>query len=201
MTPDDPPDTLATALAGDAARASQDSRIAATVKREAARLRSFIRRRVADPGDADDILQDVLYELVAAYRMSETIEQWGAWLFRVARNRIIDRARKQRELPLPEERDDDEALWLENIVPAVDAGPDAAYARRVLRQELHAALAELPAEQRDVFIAHELNGTPFKMLAEQTGVGVNTLLARKRYAVLHLRKRLQPLYENFDQPD
>lgn len=200
LKPEPPCDVHAVPVASPA---QQDGRIVATMERERSRLRSFIRRRVSDPGDVDDILQDVFYELVEAYRMSAAIEQWGAWLFRVARNRIIDRLRKKREAPLPVERDDPyddvaDDLWLEHALPAPDAGPEAGYARRVLWRELHEALEELPAEQREVFIAHELNGTSFKALAEQTGVGVNTLLARKRYAVLHLRSRLQDIYDEFD---
>jgi len=181
----------------------QDHGIVATIERERVRLRNFIRRRVSDPGDAEDILQDVFYELVEAYRVSAAIEQWGAWLFRVARNRIIDRLRKKRELPLVQSLDHDgedgaDNYWLQNVLPDPDAGPEASYARSVLWWELHAALEELPAEQREVFVDHELNGFSFKQLAEQSGVGVNTLLARKRYAVLHLRRRLQTIYDEFE---
>jgi len=149
--------------------------------------------------EAEDILQDVFYEFVAAYRLPEPIEQVGAWLFRVARNRIIDRFRKKKEGPLPELSDEtDGGTWLDEVLPSADAGPEAAYARTVLLNELGAALDELPKEQRAVFIAHELDGRSFKELAAESGVGVNTLLARKRYAVLHLRARLQTLYEEDD---
>jgi RNA polymerase sigma factor (sigma-70 family) len=179
----------------------QDQRISEAVSREQPRLRSFIRRRVADPGDAEDILQDVFYELVEAYRMMKPVEQVTAWLFRVARNRITDRFRKRSREALRTEpakvADDGEELLLEELLPSPDAGPDAAYARSVLLEELDEALDELPAEQRDVFVAHELMGYSFKELAAQTGVSVNTLLSRKHYAVLHLRERLQAIYDGF----
>ena len=179
----------------------QDQRISEAVSREQPRLRSFIRRRVADPGDAEDILQDVFYELVEAYRMMKPVEQVTAWLFRVARNRITDRFRKRSREALRTEpakvADDGEELLLEELLPSPDAGPDAAYARSVLLEELDEALDELPAEQRDVFVAHELMGYSFKELAAQTGVSVNTLLSRKHYAVLHLRERLQAIYDEF----
>ncbi len=179
----------------------QDQRISEAVSREQPRLRSFIRKRVADPGDAEDILQDVFYELVEAYRMMKPVEQVTAWLFRVARNRITDRFRKRSREALRTEpakvADDGEELLLEELLPSPDAGPDAAYARSVLLEELDEALDELPAEQRDVFVAHELMGYSFKELAAQTGVSVNTLLSRKHYAVLHLRERLQAIYDGF----
>jgi RNA polymerase sigma factor (sigma-70 family) len=185
-----------TTLTLNAMKAEQDRRIAETVTRERARLVNFIRRRVPDASEAEDILQDVFYEFVAAYRLPEPIEQVGAWLFRVARNRIIDRFRKKKEMQLPELSDqDDEGTWLDEALPSADGGPEAAYARAVLLSELSAALAELPEEQRSVFIAHELDGCSFKELSAQSGVAVNTLLARKRYAVRHLRARLQTLYE------
>lgn len=183
-------------LSHSAITAEQDQHIVETVLRERGRLGNFIRRRVPDASEAEDILQDVLYEFVAAYRLPEPIEQVGAWLFRVARNRIIDRFRKKREEPLPGlSGEDEQGNWLDEMLPSADAGPEAAYARGVLLDELAAALEELPMEQRSVFIAHELDGRSFRELAAETGVGVNTLLARKRYAVLHLRERLQSLYE------
>lgn len=174
-----------------------------TVVREGARLRNFIRRRVADPGEAEDILQDVFYELVEACRLPEPIEQVGAWMFRVARNRIVDRFRKKREVALPEAADggtadDDNDGWLEQLLPDADAGPEAAYARTLLLRELEEALEELPAAQREVFIAHELERRSFKELAAESGTSINTLLARKRYAVQHLRTRLQALYDEFN---
>jgi RNA polymerase sigma factor (sigma-70 family) len=185
-----------TTLSDNTIMAEQDKRIADAVTRERGRLGNFIRRRVPDAGEAEDILQDVLYEFVAAYRLPEPIEQVGAWLFRVARNRIIDRFRKKREEQLPElSGEDDRGSWLDEALPSADAGPEAAYARGVLLDELVAALEELPIEQRAVFIAHELDGCSFRELAAESGVSVNTLLARKRYAVLHLRARLQTLYE------
>jgi RNA polymerase sigma factor (sigma-70 family) len=186
-------------LTYNALMADQDKRIAETVMRERGRLANFIRRRVPDASEAEDILQDVFYEFVQVYRLPEPIEQVGAWLFRVARNRIIDRFRKKKEEPLPEvSGEDGEDSWLDEVLPSPDAGPEAAYARSVLMEELYAALAELPEDQRAVFIAHELDGRSFKELAAESGVGVNTLLARKRYAVLHLRARLQTIYDEFN---
>lgn len=179
----------------------QDQRISEAVSREQSRLRSFIRRRVADPGDAEDILQDVFYELVEAYRMMKPVEQVTAWLFRVARNRITDLFRKNSREALRKEpatiAEDGEALLLEELLPSPNAGPDATYARGVLLEEIDEALDELPAEQREVFIAHEVLGYSFKELAAQTGLSVNTLLSRKHYAVLHLRERLQAIYDEF----
>ena len=165
--------------------------------RQRAPLGQFIRRRVSDPGEAEDILQDVLFEFVQVYRLPEPIEQVGAWLYRVARNRIIDRFRKKKEEPLPEYEDDDGQL-LEQMLPSSDEGPEASYARAILLDELQSALDELPAGQRDVFVAHELDGRSFKEMAAETGLSVNTLLSRKRYAVLYLRERLQSIYEEFD---
>ena len=188
-----------TTLTANALMAEQDKRITETISQERGRLRNFIRRRVPDANEAEDILQDVFFEYVEAYRLPEPIEQVGAWLYRVARNRIIDRFRKKREVALPEmPGDDDDGHWLEEVLPSADAGPEAAYARSVLLEELYAALEELPKEQRDVFIAHELDGRSFRELAAESGVGVNTLLARKRYAVLHLRARLQTIYDEFN---
>lgn len=170
----------------------QDQRISDAIKQEGTRLRNFIRRRVLDQGDAEDILQDVFYELIAAYRLMQPIEHVGAWIFRVARNRITDRFRKKKPEPL-----EDSAL--EDLLPSPEAGPEAAYARSVLLDELEEALSELPAEQREVFIAHELDGRSFKELAAETGLSVNTLLSRKHYAVLHLRHRLQAIYDEFEK--
>ena len=179
----------------------QDQRISEAVSRDQSRLRSFIRRRVADPGDAEDILQDVFYELLEAYRMMKPVEQVTAWLFRVARNRITDLFRRRSQEALRNEparvAEDGEELSLEELLPSPDAGPAAAYARSVLLEELDDALDELPAEQREVFVAHELMGYSFKELATQTGLSVNTLLSRKHYAVLHLRERLQAIYDEF----
>jgi RNA polymerase sigma factor (sigma-70 family) len=182
------------------AMVQQDQQISEAIEREKPRLRNFIRKRVADQSDAEDILQEVFYELVEAYRMMKPVEQVTAWLFRVARNRITDlfRSRKREasaEQPAPSE-DGEESQW-EDLLPSPDAGPEAAYVRRVLVEEMDAALDELPEEQREVFVAHEFLGYSFKELAEQTGISVNTLLSRKRYAVLHLRQRLQTIYDDF----
>jgi len=183
------------------AMTDQDQRISDVVSRDARRLRSFIRRRVADPGDAEDILQDVFFELVEAYRMMKPIEQVTAWLFRVARNRITDLFRKRvREKPTEERTplsEDGEPLLLEEILPSQEGSPDAAYARAMLLDAIDDALDELPEEQREVFVAHELMGYSFKEMSEQTGVSVNTLLSRKHYAVTHLRERLRSIYEEF----
>ncbi|WP_175886052.1 sigma-70 family RNA polymerase sigma factor [Burkholderia sp. BCC0044] len=179
-----------------------DRDITATVMRERTRLGNFIRRRIRDPDDAEDVLQDVLHEFVQAYRLPAPIEQASAWLFRTARNRIIDRFRKKKEQPLADLLDaDDEAdseYRLDLALPSHDAGPEALYARTLLLKALQDALDELPANQREVFIAHELDGQSFKEMAAQSGVTLNTLLARKRYAVLHLRARLQPIYDELD---
>jgi RNA polymerase sigma factor (sigma-70 family) len=179
----------------------RDNDLTATILRERTRLGHFIRRRVRDPSDAEDILLDVFHEFVQAYRLPAPIEQASAWLFRVARNRIIDVFRKRRELPLVEpatEPDDESEYRLDLALPSQDAGPEAAYARSVLLDALQAALDELPANQRDVFVAHELEGRSFKELAGESGVSVNTLLARKRYAVLHLRASLQAVYDELE---
>ena len=179
----------------------QDQRISEVVEREQSRLRHFIRRRVPDPRDAEDVLQDVFAELVEANRLLMPIEHVTGWLFRVARNRITDLFRKRRPESLGDSAlpDDDERLQLEDLLPSPDAGPEALYARNVLLDELEAAVEELPAEQREVFVAHELEGRSFKAMAEETGVSVNTLLSRKRYAVLRLRERLQGVYDEFTE--
>jgi len=178
----------------------QDQRISEVVKREQSRLRNFIRRRVPDPRDAEDILQEVFYELVEANRLLMPIEHVTGWLFRVARNRITDLFRKKKPVSFSDAAvadDDKELLQLEDLLPSPDAGPDALYARSVLLDELEFALDELPDEQREVFVGHELEGRSFKQMAGETGVSVNTLLSRKRYAVLHLRERLQSIYHEF----
>jgi len=176
--------------------------ISDVVRREQSRLRNFIRRRVPDPRDAEDILQDVFYQLVEANRLLMPIDHVTGWLFRVARNRIADLFRKKRPAPFTEavaseEDGDDDLRQLEDLLPSPDAGPDALYARAVLLDELELAVDELPEEQRDVFVAHELEGRSFKEMAAESGVGVNTLLSRKRYAVLRLRARLQSIYDEF----
>ena len=181
--------------------AQHDQRISDAITRDYTGLRNFIRKRVADPGDAEDILQDVFYELVEAYRMVKPIEEVTAWLFRVARNRIVDLFRRkqreeQRSVPEPV-TDDGVVMKLEDMLPSPDAGPETAFMRSLLAEEMDSALDELPEEQREVFVAHELMGYSFNEISEQTGVSVNTLLSRKHYAVLHLRRRLRAMYEEF----
>ncbi len=178
----------------------RDRQISEIIAEERSRLRNFIRRRVPDPRDAEDILQEVFYELVEANRLLMPIQHVTGWLFRVARNRITDLFRKKK----PESFSDaavadegDEVLQLEDLLPSPDAGPEALYARNVLLDALELAIDELPEEQREVFVAHELEGRSFKEMAAATGVRVNTLLSRKRYAVLHLRERLQDIYDEF----
>jgi RNA polymerase sigma factor (sigma-70 family) len=170
------------------------------MERDEPKLRNFIRRHVADTGEAEDIVQEVFYELLEAYRLMKPVEHVTAWLFRVARNRIIDLFRKKRPESLNEpviSRDDGDTLLLEDMLPSAETGPEAAYARNMLLDALEDALEELPAGQRDVFIAHELMGLSFKEISAETGLSVNTLLSRKRYAVLHLRRRLQAIYDDF----
>jgi RNA polymerase sigma factor (sigma-70 family) len=177
----------------------QDWRISQAVEQQQGRLRNFIRKRVPDPSDAEDILQDVFYELLAAYRLMKPVERLGAWLFQVARNRIIDRHRKKRPEALNSTAasDEEEPFSLLELLPSPDTGPEAAFAQGVLLSEIEVALDELPPEQRDVFIAHEIEGRSFAELASETGIGLNTLLSRKRYAVLHLRRRLRDIYDEF----
>jgi RNA polymerase sigma factor (sigma-70 family) len=178
----------------------QDRRISDIVTEERSRLRNFIRRRVPDPADAEDIVQDVFYELVEANRLLMPIEHVTGWLFRVARNRITDLFRKKKPERFSDaafEGDDGELLRIEDLLPSPDAGPEALYVRNVLLDELEDALDELPEDQREVFAAHELDGRSFKELSAETGVSVNTLLSRKRYAVLHLRERLRNIHDEF----
>jgi len=187
-------------LAFTAMHDEQDRRIVAALERERPRLLHWLRRQVVDPGDVEDVLQDVFYELVAAYRLLQPVEQAGAWLFRVARNRLVDRWRKKKPVALADHdvvTDEGERLGLADLLPSADAGPDAAYARSLLVEEIEEALAELPQAQREVFLAHEVEGHSFKEIAARTGVGVNTLLSRKHAAVLQLRKRLRAVYEEF----
>ena len=178
----------------------RDRQISEIIAEERSRLRNFIRRRVPDPADAEDIVQEVFYELVEANRLLMPIEHVTGWLFRVARNRITDLFRKRKPETFSDaavEDEDGRVLQIEDLLPSPDAGPEALYARNVLLDELESAVDELPEEQRKVFVAHELEGRSFKEIAAQTGVGVNTLLSRKRYAVLHLRERLQSIYDEF----
>jgi RNA polymerase sigma factor (sigma-70 family) len=179
----------------------QDREISAAVRRERGRLRNFIRRRVLDAAEAEDILQEVLYELVAAHRFMQPIEQAGAWLMRVARNRIIDRFRKKKAEPFVSrtsfDEQDEEGASLEDLVVSIEPGPEGEAVRQVLLEQVEEALDELPPEQREVFIAHELEGVSFKELSARLGVSVNTLLSRKRYAVLALREQLQEAYDEW----
>jgi len=177
-----------------------DRQISEIVAEQRSRLRNFIRRRVPNPSDAEDIVQEVFYELVEANHLLMPIEHVTGWLFRVARNRIIDLLRKKKPEAFSDaavEGEGGEMLYIEDLLPSPDAGPEALYVRSLLHEELELALDELPEEQRDVFIAHELEGRSFKKMAAETGVSVNTLLSRKRYAVLHLRERLQDIYDEF----
>jgi RNA polymerase sigma factor (sigma-70 family) len=180
---------------------AQDREIAATVRRERGRLLAFIRRRVLDSTEAEDVLQEALYELVAAYRLMQPVEQAGAWLMRVARNRIIDRFRKKKPELLADQGvefdEDDDVGGLEDLLPSPDDGPDAVAIRQLMLEQIETALDELPPEQRDVFIAQELEGASFKELAARWNVTVSALLSRKRYAVLYLRKRLQAAYDEW----
>lgn len=186
----------------------QDQRIGEVVQREQSRLRNFIRRRVSDPLDAEDVLQDVFYKLVEANRLLMPIDHVTGWLFRVARNRITDLFRKKRPVNFSEldvMNDEDEWLDFADLLPAPGKGamvnvaePEAEYLRSVLLEEIEEAIAELPPEQREVFIAHELEGRSFAEMAAAQGISVNTLLARKRYAVLHLRERLREVYEEWE---
>jgi RNA polymerase sigma factor (sigma-70 family) len=182
-------------------RSAQDRELSATVRRERGRLLAFIRRRVLDAAEAEDVLQEALYELVAAHRLMQPVEQAGAWLMRVARNRIIDRFRKKKPELLADQgielNEDDDVGTLEDLLPSPDDGPDAVAIRTLLLEKIEAALAELPPEQRAVFIAQELEGASFKELSARWNVGVSTLLSRKRYAILHLRQRLQAAYDEW----
>jgi RNA polymerase sigma factor (sigma-70 family) len=180
----------------------QDRQIAKVIAEERPRLRSFIRRRISNDADADDLLQDVFFELVEAYRLLTPIDFVTGWLFRVARNRITDFFRKKRPGAFSDEvleSEDGDLLDIGDLLPSPDAGPDALYLRGVLLDELNVALDELPVEQREVFLAHEMEGRSFKELSAESGVSVNTLLSRKRYAVLHLRQRLQHIYDEFQE--
>jgi RNA polymerase sigma factor (sigma-70 family) len=182
------------------AMAERDRQLSEIVAEQRARLRNFIRRRVADPSDAEDIVQEVFYELVEANRLLMPIEHVTGWLYRVARNRIIDLFRKKKPERFSDaavENEDGEILQVEDLLPSPDAGPEALYMRGVLLDELELAIEALPDEQREVFIAHEIDGRSFKELSAETGISMSTLLSRKRYAILHLRERLQKIYDEF----
>jgi RNA polymerase sigma factor (sigma-70 family) len=178
----------------------QDRQISQVIAEEQSRLRSFIRRRVPNEADVEDLLQDVFFELVQAGRLLKPIDYVTGWLFRVARNRITDFFRKKKPETFADaavENEEGELLEIEELLPSPDAGPEATYIRGALLDELQAALEELPSEQREIFLAHEMEGRSFKDLSAETGVSVNTLLSRKRYAVLHLRERLQGIHDEF----
>lgn len=181
----------------------QGRRISEEIEREGPRLRNFIRRRVANDADVEDILQDVFSELFEAYRLMQPVEHLSGWLFRVARNRIVDLFRKRKTESLDDGLetggDEGEMLSIDELLPSAETGPEAAYARSILLEELDAALGELPPEQQDVFIAHEIEGKSFKELAAETGLSVNTLLSRKHYAVRYLRQRLQEIHDEFTE--
>src|SRR6266853_104812 len=191
---------MSAALTHPLTAAAQDREIASVVRRERGRLLAFIRRRIADAAEAEDVLQEALYELVLAYRMMQPVEQAHAWLTRVARNRIIDRFRSRSREPravsaaAAEELDDS---TFEDLLPAPDSGPESAFIRELLLEEIETALEELPREQREVFVAHEIDGVSFKELSARSGVSVNTLLSRKRYAVLHLQQRLRAAWDHW----
>jgi RNA polymerase sigma factor (sigma-70 family) len=182
------------------AMAERDLQLSEIIAEQRSRLRNFIRRRVPDPSDAEDIVQEVFYELVEANRLLMPIEHVTGWLYRVARNRIIDLFRKKKPERFSDtviENEDGDVLQVEDLLPSPDAGPEAIYFREVLIDELEFAIDALPDEQREVFIAHELDGRSFKELSAETGISMSTLLSRKRYAVLHLRERLQNIYNEF----
>lgn len=180
----------------------RDRQISEIISEERSRLWNFIRKRVPNQEDAEDLLQEVFFEVIEAYRLMEPVQQWGAWMFQVARNRIIDLFRKKQRSaslddPAVSGRDEDERLLIQDMLPSPDAGPAESYARNIILDELEDALEELPEGQREVFIAHEIEGYTFKEIAARTGVGVNTLLSRKHYAVMHLRRRLKAIYDEF----
>ena len=181
----------------------QDRQISEIIAKERSRLRNFIRRRVPDPSDVEDIVQDVFFRLLEANRLLMPIDHVTGWLFRVARNRITDLFHKKKPELFSDaavEDEQGELMQIEDLLPSPEAGPDALYLRHMLLDELELALDELPDEQREVFVAHELEGRSFREIAEETGVSINTLLSRKRYAVLHLRERLQNIHDEFTKP-
>ncbi|MGD0096225.1 MAG: RNA polymerase sigma factor [Terracidiphilus sp.] len=185
-----------------AAMAEQDRQISYVIAEEGARLRNFIRRRVPNESDVEDLVQEVFYELVEANRLLQPIDYVTGWLFRVARNRITDLFRKKKPENFSDAAvigDDGEQLRFEDLLPSPDAGPEALYARKTLLAELEMALAELPVEQREVFVSHEIEGRSFKEMSAESGVSINTLLSRKRYAVLALRRRLQRIHDELNR--
>jgi RNA polymerase sigma factor (sigma-70 family) len=178
----------------------QDLRISEVIAGEQARLRNFIRKRVPFEADVEDLLQEVFFELVRANRLLMPVEFVTGWLYSVARNRITDLFRKKKPVNFTDvafENEEGELLGFEDFLISSDAGPEEELLRKMLLNELEAALAELPKKQREVFVAHELEGRSFKELAEETGTNLYTLIARKRYAVQRLRARLQKIHEEF----
>jgi RNA polymerase sigma factor (sigma-70 family) len=178
----------------------QDRRISEAVAKQGARLRNFIRKRVPNEADVEDLLQEVFYELVEANRLLMPIEYVTGWLFQVARNRITDLFRKKKPETFSDAAvidEEGELLRIEDLLPSPDAGPEAVYVRNEMLQELELAVSELPEEQRQIFLAHEFEGRSFKELSEESGVSINTLLSRKRYAILHLRQRLRGIHDEF----
>ena len=185
-----------------ATMADQDRQISEVIAEEGSRLRNFIRRRVPNESDVEDLVQEVFYELVEANRLLQPIDYVTGWLFRVARNRITDLFRKKKPENFTDAavmNEDGEFLRFEDLLPSPDAGPEAIYVRKALLNEMNVALSELPAEQREVFIAHEVDERSFKELSAESGVSVNTLLSRKRYAVLALRRRLRKIHDDLNR--
>ncbi len=183
-----------------AAMTEQDDRLQQAVREQRGKLLSFIRRRIPDQEDAEDVLQDVFFELVQSYRLVKPVEQMAAWLFRVARNKIIDRYRRPKPASLEEAAayhsaaDSDEPLLLADVLPAPDDSTETAMARETIMEAILDALDELPPAQREVFVWHEFDGKTFRQMAEETGVPLKTLISRKHYAVQQLRTKLQALY-------
>jgi RNA polymerase sigma factor (sigma-70 family) len=179
----------------------EDPRLSEILAEDRARLRDFIRQRVPNEADAEDLLQEVFYEAILAYRLMEPIERWSSWMFRVARNRIIDRFRSKRPAGMESASSitsvDGDRLFLEDVLPSLEAGPDAAYARSVLMEELEEAIDALPEAQREVFVAHEIEGESMNDIARRTGVSLNTVLSRKHYAVKALRRQLKTIHDAF----
>ncbi|MFI5148329.1 MAG: RNA polymerase sigma factor [Bacteroidia bacterium] len=181
--------------------AGQREQIGYAVQQERRRLLDFIRRRIPDESDAEDILQDVFYQFSESF-MIQPIEQVSAWLFRAARNRITDLFRKKKATPFSRtfhpSDDEEDGPSIDDFLPDASGGPEAVYARKIIMAELMEALDELPVEQRDAFVMHEMEDKSFKEMAVLTGEGVNTLISRKRYAVLYLRDRLKALHDEFN---
>lgn len=181
----------------------QNSRINEAVQQERGRLLSFIRRYLPDEDDAEDLLQDVFYQLIETYRLMKPVERLSSWLFTVARNKITDRFRKKKAVPFSRlsnreaENEDSSPLSLLDLIPDPNEGPEAEFAAKLVMEELEEALEELPEAQREAFVLHELEGYPFEQIAAMTGENIKTLISRKRYAVLFLRERLGEIYQEF----